>query len=124
MELIELSVLVDNFDRKRTERLDADKVAKSLKQDEDDMSSRIIAVLYENDTYFAAGKRVRVKLNVTTKPVATDWSVIYDYMVENDAMDLVQKRLHHAAINDRLDEGEEVPGIEFVEVTKLSIGKI
>ena len=124
MELIELSVLVDNFDRKRTERLDADKVAKSLKQDEDDKSNRIIAVLYENDTYFAAGKRVRVKLNVTTKPVATDWSVIYDYMVEKDAMDLVQKRLNHAAINDRLEEGEEVPGIEFVEVTKLSIGKI
>lgn len=124
MELIELSVMVDEFDSTRTRRLDADKTAKAIKKEEDELSRRIIAVLYENDTYFAAGKRVRVKLNVTTRPVATDWQVVYDYMVVNDAMDLVQKRLHYAAIDDRIENGEEIPGIEFVEVTKLSIGKI
>ena len=124
MELIELSALVDAFDVQRKERLAADKVAKALKRDEEEMSQRLIAVMYENEAHFAAGKNVRVKLNVTSKPVANDWQKVYDYMMENDAMDLVQKRLHHSAIDDRIEEGEEIPGIEFVQVNKLSIGKL
>ena len=124
MELIELSALVDAFDLQRKSRLAADKVAKELKRQEEDMQQRLITILYENDSYFASGKNVRVKLNVTSKPVANDWQKVYAYMKENDAMDLVQKRLHYSAIDDRIENGEEIPGIEFVQINKLSIGKI
>ena len=39
-------------------------------------------------------------------------------------MDLVQKRLHYSAIDDRIENGEEIPGIEFVQIRMRWVGQI
>lgn len=124
MELMELSKLVDDYVEKREERLAADRKANALKKQETHMADRLIQVMRENDTRWCAGHTHRVQMNLSSKPVASDWEALYGYMKEHDAMDLVQKRLHESAIALRVEEGEEIPGIEYNEVTKLSIGKL
>jgi len=124
MELAELSALVDTFDEARQKRLAADRTAKDLKSKEVRLKEEIMHEMLDQDVGFAAGLKIRVKISKKSKPQATDWSKVYEYMVENDAMDLVQKRLHEGAIKLRLEDGIEIPGIEFYEVTDLSIGKL
>ena len=124
MELMELSALVDEYDSLRNERLAADKVAALLKKRESAVAERLIEEMCAQDTFFCASKSRRVKMTPISKPKAVDWGIIYAYMKENDAMDLVQRRLHETAINDRIEEGEEIPGIQFIQVNKLSIGNI
>lgn len=124
MELQEIAALVDEYDEIRDHRLSVDKQAAYLKRQENELSDRLITILYDNEMMYVAGKYKRVKLNITSVPKAEDWDVIYEYMKEKDAMDLVQKRLVASAINDRIEEGEEIPGIVFVQINKLSIGKI
>ena len=124
MELIDLSRLVDQFGSQRDKRLAADKVAAALKKEETALKGRIIHEMIANEVGFAAGTKIRVKLKTTEKPVAYDWPAIYGYMIENDAMDIVQKRLGMAAVKERFDEGDIIPGIEFVEVNDVSVGKL
>lgn len=124
MELQEIAALVDEYDEARNHRLEVDKQAARLKREETILHDRILAVLFDNDMHYAAGKYKRVKLNTTIKPKAEDWEAIYNYILVYGATEIVQKRLHEGAIKDRVDEGEIIPGIAFVEVNKLSIGKI
>ena len=124
MELIELAALVDEYNATRHQRLLADKEAAALKKEEKVIHDRIIDVMFTNDTYVAAGQQAVVRLQQTEKPIVEDWVSYYNYMTEHDAMDLLQKRVHESALKDRLEAGEEVPGVTFVEVNKLSIGKI
>jgi len=124
MELAELSALVDTFNQARNKRLAADKEARALKSVETKLKEQILHVMIDQDCGFAAGMDVRVKLQTKSKPQATDWSLVYDYMIQNDAMDLVQKRLTESAVNARLEDGIEIPGIEFYEVNDLSVAKL
>ena len=124
MELAELSMLIDEFNIARNRRLAADKEAKALKSIEVEMKDRILGEMIEQQVGFAAGMDIRVKRKTVNKPQAADWDQVYKYMVDNDAMDLVQKRLHERAVNDRFEDGITIPGIEFYEVNDLSIGKL
>ena len=124
MELAELSMLIDEFNIARNRRLAADKEAKALKSIEVEMKDRILGEMIEQQVGFAAGMDIRVKRKTVNKPQAADWDQVYKYMVDNDAMDLVQKRLHERAVNDRFEDGITIPGIEFYEVNDLSVGKL
>ena len=124
MELAELGKLVDDFNVARNLRLAADKDAKRLKSIEVEMKDRILGEMIEQQVGFAAGMDIRVKRKTVNKPQAADWDQVYKYMVENDAMDLVQKRLNATAVNNRFEDGISIPGIEFYEVNDLSIGKL
>tara|TARA_R110002153_G_scaffold24492_3_gene78137 strand:- start:140 stop:514 length:375 start_codon:yes stop_codon:yes gene_type:complete len=124
MELAELGQLVDEFNKSYRRRLEADKLAAEYKKLEGGLKERIIAILIDQGVGFAAGRDVRVKLQTTTKPVADNWGEIYEYMITNDAMDLVQKRLHEGAVKLRIEDGVVIPGLDFVEINKLSIGKL
>jgi len=124
MELAELAVLVDDFTAANQERLAADKVAKELKKVETALHDRIIAELIRNEARMCAGQTKRVTLQTVSKPQAVDWPAIHEYMVSHDAMDLLQRRLAVGAIDDRIEEGEEIPGIEFIQVNKLSVAKL
>ncbi len=124
MELAELSKLVGEYDEARNLRLAADKKAAELKNTEGKLSSRLIDEMRSQQVGFAASETRRVKLNTKTKPVADDWPVIWAYMQAFDAMDLVQKRLHEGAVQERLDDDKVIPGLVFVEVDSISIGNI
>jgi len=124
MELAELSHKVELFVAKRDERLAADKEARRLKAQEDSLAEELISEMRRNETYFCAGTTHRVKLNPSTRYRVADWPAYYQYMLDHEAMDLLQKRIHESALNDRLEDGEQIPGLEQVEVVKLSIGKI
>ena len=124
MELMEIANLVNLFDLAREARLAADKEAANLKRLENELQDRLIRIMHDQDMHYVAGKYKRVKLNVTEKPIVEDWPAVYGYMVEHDATDLLQKRLHEGAVKDRVDNGEVIPGIAYVEINKLSIAKI
>lgn len=124
MELMELTALVDQYDDMRERRLAADKVAAGFKREETALAERLITEMYSNETFYCAGHTKRVKMTPTPKPKVTDWLLFHTYVVEHNATDLLQKRLHEGALADRLEAGEEIPGFEYVQVNKLSIGKI
>ena len=124
MELMELTRLVDEFTAARETRLQADRTAKELKKQEDLLAERIIYEGHANDVKFIGGSTHKVTIQTVIKPIVADWTTMYEYMVANDAMDLVQKRINEGAVKLRLEDGIDMPFIEHIEKNKLSVSKI
>lgn len=124
MELMELTRLVDEFTAARETRLQADRTAKELKKQEDLLAERIIYEGHANDVKFIGGSTHKVTIQTVIKPIVADWATMYEYMVANDAMDLVQKRINEGAVKLRLEDGIDMPFIEHIEKNKLSVSKI
>ena len=52
-----------------------------------------------------------------------DWDSVYQYIVENDAFHLLQRRLANAAYKEILDGGEAIEGIEPFTKRSLNFRK-
>jgi hypothetical protein len=122
MDLAELGKIVDEYHYARASRLAADKDAAKLKTVEDALKLTIITECKANKLSAVGGDIALVKYTVKDRPIATDWPDVHKYMVEHDAMDLMQKRLHEGACKLRWDDKVEIPGVGHLDVDALSIG--
>lgn len=124
MELRALSALVDHYYAVREERLAADRHAARLKEAETDLQKQLLAAMGEGSVGSVGGTGCRVTRQVKQVPTAQDWGLIYGYIVANEACDLLQKRLHEAAVRQRVEDGIHVPGVDLIEVPHLSVSKL
>jgi hypothetical protein len=121
METKELSTLVDAYHEARELRLTADKTAERAKDIENSLKESIIAELTSSKAKSAGGSICTVNLQEKMKPTAKDWKLIYEYIKENDAFDLLQRRLTETAVAVRWDDKIQIPGIEAFPVYTLTI---
>lgn len=56
----------------------------------------------------------------TDMPVVKNWSLVYKYIVENNAFHLLHRRMSSAAFNEYLEMDEKIPGTTVF--TKRSLG--
>ena len=108
----------------REERLAADKVAEKLKNRESALKSWLVSVFRQQEfegmiiDQRITGVNTREVHNVTDRPA------LQKFILENDALDLLQFRIVDSAIFAREEEGCEVPGVEVVEVYDLFDRKV
>lgn len=115
--------LVDAYIAKRDERLKMDKEAAALKEHEDDLHKTIIAKLREQGATAYGGLRGVVKLHEKQEPNVEDWPATYAFIKENDAWELLHKRITVTAVKERWDAGEAVPGVGRVTKYNLTVSK-
>lgn len=84
----------------------------------------IINDLEKSDDTGAAGLKYRVQVKTDAKPKPADWDRLYEYIVENNRFDLLQRRLSDRAVMDLMENEGKVPGVERIHVPKLSITKV
>jgi hypothetical protein len=109
--------LVAAYDAKRTERLAADKVAQALASEEAALKQELINAMRDEELFAAGNAYVQFTLRRKTKYQAMDWEQIQNYIVDNGAWDLIQRRLSETAIVER---GAAIPGIAAYEFDDLS----
>lgn len=62
-----------------------------------------------------------ISKSTTTVPVVNDWEKFYDYIHKNDAFELLQRRASTQAWRDRVEDGEEIPGVSSFSKETLRI---
>lgn len=124
MEIKDLAATVDEFHAKRQARLEADKLAAALKKEESKFKALIIATLREQEVDVVGGKELTVTLVTKQKPTAADWEALYAYIKENDAFDLLHRRLTEKAVKERWGNDEVVPGVIEVDIDDLSLSTV
>ncbi len=117
-------ICADHYHEVRELRLAMQKEVDAVKAREAELREFIINTLSATDETGAAGEKYRAQITRDTKPSATDWEKIYDYIVENDRFDLLNKALSITAIKELWEAGEKIPGVSKVHVKSLSITKI
>lgn len=110
MDLAELRIKASTYLEIKANRLAADKVAASLKSDEDALKADLIAVCNKNQGGYDLVTHT-IEYDTGEKPAPEDWTKIREYVVANDAADIMQARLHEGACKERWDDGVEIPGV-------------
>ena len=105
-------------------RIRMDKEVKKVKARETELKNHMIDNLSKSEDQGAVGLLYRVQLTEKVKPTAVDWEKIYDYIVENDRFDLLEKRLGDRAVLDIFEEtGKMPPGIGKFNAIDISVTK-
>ncbi len=120
----DLIQLINRYALAREERLALQRQVDNLAKNEAIFKSNLIDKLNEQGLAAAASARFMVKYTMTDKPIAGNWEEIYQYIKENDAYDLLQRRLGEAAVRARWEDGITIPGVQTFPVDKLTVSKV
>lgn len=82
--------------------------------------------IYANDETLTTtrGKLATVKLKKTESYTATDWPAVLRYIQRTKAWDVLTKRLSTVAIRDRVNAGEEVPGVQHYVKRSITVTEL
>lgn len=61
------------------------------------------------------GRFLQVSKSIRYIPTVKDWEKFDAYVIKNKATDLYHRRISSTAYNARIENGEEVPGVEIFE---------
>jgi len=111
--------VIQAWRNKKAERLAADKVANTLKEQETAMKSWLIAVFREQQFEGMVIDHRITGLSDREVHVVEDKEKFVQYMLEEGAIDLLQFRLADGAIFEREDVGVTVPGLRKETVYDL-----
>ena len=118
-----IGACIDQLYKLRQQRLEIEKSADEVKQEENALEKHILDSFSKTDLDGAKGKLATAGINRSTVPNVQDWDAFYAYIKQNDAFDMLQRRVSSTAYRERLDNEEVVPGVETYEVIKLSLRK-
>lgn len=115
--------IVNHYISIRAQRLDLDRQAKVVKEQEDDLQKVIISKMREQEMKALGASNGLVKLHESEEPVAENWEEIWAFIKANDAWELLHKRITTTAVKERWADGIAVPGVGKVTTYKLTVSK-
>lgn len=119
-DLFRQKIKIDKLAEKRKEWEEKEKEEKRILEE---MKSVLLTTFNKEDVNGAVGKTGKVVVSKTTLPDVKNWPEVYNYIYENKAWDMLQKRVSTTAYRARLEEGEQVPGIKKFVKVDLKISK-
>lgn len=124
MDLVEMKVLVDDYKDTRDTRLAMQKDVDKMHDKEKMFAGQILTTLRDAASPVMGGSTHQCIRKVTNEPAVDDWDLLYAHILETKEWDLLQRRLGTAAVKERWDQAEEVPGVGSFPVEKLSLTKL
>lgn len=118
-----VGALIDELYVLRAERLELSKRVDVLKTQEAQLRAKIIAQLRNVKLESGSGQMATGSITTSKEARVLDWNEFWQWAVEHNARDVVQKRVSITAIRERWEAGIEVAGLEAVEVADLSLTK-
>ena len=119
-----LGECADLLYEKKQQRLELQREVARIEAEEKALKARLIEELPKSNSTGIAGVKARVSIVQKDIPTVEDWSRFYSYVEENKCFELLQKRLSDAAIKERWENGEEVPGVAKFTLSNLSLNKL
>lgn len=107
----------------REQRLAAQKIVDEFAENEKALKEHIIQGLPKGDGG-AIGKHHKVTVATKHIPQVRDWDAFYKYVSRTKSFDLLQRRLSEAAVNERLEAGKTVAGVELFQAVTVSLTKV
>lgn len=114
--------VIDRMLELRLLRSELSKQDKALKAEFDSLSEELIAILDSQDTI--QGKTKKAVATITEEEVANveDWDVVFNYIIENNATYLLQRRLNNAAWRESLQmDNAPIPGTTVFKKRSISL---
>jgi hypothetical protein len=101
--------ILSQITAKTVERLKLQKQADKLDEEAKALTDKLNALGVVTGTY----GRFLVERKAKPTPKADDWAQVWSYIRENNAFDLLHKRLTETAVMARFNAQEPIPGISL-----------
>ena len=116
-EVVEKAIVM--WRERRAERLEAERQARVLKNDEDKLKSFLIEAFKQQKLEGMIIDGRSTGLSTKTQPSVADKEAFLAYIKETGQLDLLQFRLATGAVQERWNNEVEVPGVEEIELYDL-----
>lgn len=95
----------------------------AIKANEAELKEHAQKLLRQQKTSEAKGRSGAI--SITTEVVASEinWEKVFAWVAENDAWEMLTRRMNNAAYRERLEEGEKVPGTTPLTRLKVNVRK-
>ena len=119
----DLGTCIDKYYQLRAQRLNLEKEVKERKRTEKAYMEHIVAQLRSINMENGGGRVANASIKEVEVPTPKDWPAIWEFVEENNAWDLLQKRLSGKAVQERWDQEIVIPGIDTFTKVSLSLTK-
>jgi hypothetical protein len=120
---IPLGDLIDSAKRIAEARSELSAQDKKLKEQLDQLELLIIQDLDNNKTTLARGKYATASITESAVPQVADWEAFYQYILDNKALHMLDRKPNTGAFRELNDAGVTVPGVNSFTKRKLSLRK-
>ncbi len=119
-----LGELIDELRRwdNKIDRKEAE--LRELKKERRLVEDKVLDRFDKEDIQNASGKIGRARINKGQHPKLKNRKQFIKYVIKNRAWDLFTNAIGKKAYFDRLEEGEQIPGVEIFTSFKISVSKI
>lgn len=115
---------IDQLYQLREEYRELNRKIKEIKQSMSELESTIIEDMDNMELKMTRVGRASATISEVTVPTVEDWDAAYQYIIENEAPHLLERRVASTAWRELYEAGELVPGTKpFVRRT-LSLRKV
>lgn len=118
-----LDELIDKMFELRESKRELDARSKELGQEYAALEARLIERLDEVGTETSRGQLASVTITEQLVPRIEDWGAVEEYVMNNDAIYLLHRRVSSGPWKELLDTGENVPGITPFTKRAISLRK-
>lgn len=120
----ELAALTDQFAGLRRRKAELQKQVDEAASDADKIRKFLIAAMQEAGLNTVGGVIASVALRTKRVPKVENYDALYAHLRACGEFDLLYRRVNEAAVKERWNVGEQVPGVTSVEITDLSISTL
>jgi len=117
--------LVDQWFKKQIQRLDLQNQAAAIEEEERELKKQFSAIMKEQRVLKFEATDCIVELKEgEPAPTVRSWELFYKYIMDNNAFELLQKRVSPVAVREHWEAGEHIPGVDKFPVDKISVQRI
>lgn len=89
-----------------------------------ELEAQLLNRLDQEGAQFSGSSKHRATVSEVVVPSVTDWDAFYEYVKENDALYLFEKRVASAPWRELVESGEQIPGTEPFTKRSINLRKI
>lgn len=117
-----LGQLIDDLKIRRDQIRDLQKNLDAAKEEYERLERDVMAKLQEQGVTNSRSNLAIATITEQTVANVVDWDAFIEYVIQNHAPHLIQRRIaSRAALEEIEDNGETIPGVTVATLTKLGL---
>lgn len=121
---MKMGTIIDRLFELRSEKSELNDKIKVINTEMEALEVALFNRLDDEETIKACGKHAGVTITTLMVPNVTDWDAVHQYIVDQQACYLLEKRISAAPWRELLAMGTQIPGTEPFEKRSLSLRKL
>ena len=116
--------MIDRMFVLRQDKRDLEEGIKGINAEIDQLQQQLLTRLNQVGTNYARGSLASASITESVVPQIDDWGKVSEWILQNDALYLVHRRISAGPWKELRDAGVDVPGIEPFTKVAISLRRL